>query len=298
VSWVQNFGKKKSRGTLPTVNVADMNQIFHDFQNQLFIYCHFTAIADFGARGYTRAICMCYVSQTPRKIEKISSQLKECFQLLSSFVKQCAQKVFLNDVRTVIQELRPLQQEQHQQQQPSMKEEKKDNMTCNKDNVKKTLKNEEINTKEELAIEMNKSPKEVKVKEIRVRNGRKVRHHDKEEEYSDLFQVILTPENVQDIIQDMEEILCCFECELQEVRYDNPLQSKYVGDNDITCKMVNRNDLSMNHDDQSTGRMRYRPNRLGHEGYRPFMDIIGGIEKYQDFEQRLKKYVHVLPKMH
>ena len=56
------FRKKKALGTLPSINVSDMQQFFEDDSNELYIYCHYLSVADFGARGYTRALCLTYIT--------------------------------------------------------------------------------------------------------------------------------------------------------------------------------------------------------------------------------------------
>ena len=96
------FRKKKALGTLPSINVSDLQQFFEDDSNGLYIYCHYCSIADFGARGYTRALCLNYITPTPRKIQRIFSMLKGQFTETALILKRAAQQTFLKEIDDII----------------------------------------------------------------------------------------------------------------------------------------------------------------------------------------------------
>ena len=81
----------------------DMMQFFEDDSNSLYIYCHYLSVADFGARGYTRALCLTYITPTPKKIQRIFSHLKRAFTETSFILKKAAQSTFLREIDEIIQ---------------------------------------------------------------------------------------------------------------------------------------------------------------------------------------------------
>eukprot|EP01084_Bolivina_argentea_P042461 78279_1 len=106
------FRKKKAFGLLPSINACDMQQFFEDDSNELYIYCHYTSIADAGARGYMRAFCLTYITPTPNKVQRLFGLLKQKFTDTAMILKKAAQKTFLREMDHIIHSINNKQQGQ------------------------------------------------------------------------------------------------------------------------------------------------------------------------------------------
>jgi len=109
--WRQNFAlkcmgvdyrRKKPQHALPECNSFDMQSFFTDYEHNLHVFVHHFAVPDFFGRGYTRATSLAYVSQTPKKIQRIVGGLKQHFTRISNDLKRDAQTIFLQKIDDAI----------------------------------------------------------------------------------------------------------------------------------------------------------------------------------------------------
>lgn len=101
-----DFRRKRQTGAAPQLNGPDMQTCFTEWRSSLHVFAYHLAVPDFGARGYTRAVCICYCSPTPGKNNKEFKSLTERFSRLSVLLKSSGQATLLSDCNLMLQTLR------------------------------------------------------------------------------------------------------------------------------------------------------------------------------------------------